>query len=119
MEETALKNILEAVNRENAHKNVHIVTRKTVQRASWYHLIVAKCIHSQRSAEMTKEDPDIQILLDHAKDLFFSLLKCRTTLADDMLCDFDQTREGFREEENSTCPDLKDKHSVAELLAYD
>ncbi|KAH3882666.1 hypothetical protein DPMN_006610 [Dreissena polymorpha] len=53
------------------------------------------CIHSQFSAEMTKEDPDIQMLLDHAKDLYSSLFWGKTTLADDMLCDFDQTREGY------------------------
>ena len=78
---------------------VHIVTRKAVQRASRDHLLVEKCIHSQLSAEMTKEDPDIQILLDHANNLYSSLLRGKTTLADDMLCDFDQTREGYREEE--------------------
>lgn len=78
---------------------VHIVTRKAVQRASRDHLLVEKCIHSQLSAEMTKEDPDIQILLDHAKDLYSSLLRGKTTIADDMFCDFDQTREGYREEE--------------------
>ncbi|KAH3702297.1 hypothetical protein DPMN_077310 [Dreissena polymorpha] len=43
--------------------------------------------------------PGIQMLLDHAKDLYFSLLRGKTTLADDMLCDFDQTREGYREVE--------------------
>ena len=32
---------------------------------------------------MTQEDPDIQILLDHAKDLLSSLLRGETTLADD------------------------------------
>ncbi|KAH3710713.1 hypothetical protein DPMN_070206 [Dreissena polymorpha] len=60
---------------------------------------------------MTKEDPDIQMLLHHAKDLYSSLLRGKTTLADDMLCDFYQNREGYREVE--TCPDLKDKHSRA------
>ncbi|KAH3872881.1 hypothetical protein DPMN_036104 [Dreissena polymorpha] len=92
MEETALKTgclLRNAI--------VHIVTRKAVQRASRDHLIVEKCIHSQLSAEITKEDPDIQMLLDHAKDLYSSLLRGKTTLADDMLCDFDQTREGYRE----------------------
>ena len=44
---------------------------------------------------MTKEDPDIQILLDHAKDLYSSLLRGKTTLADDMKCDFDQTHECY------------------------
>ena len=78
---------------------VHIVTRKAVKRASRDHLLVEKCIHSKLSAEMTKEDPDIQMLLDHAKDLYSSLLRGKTTLADDMLCDFDQTREGYREVE--------------------
>ncbi|KAH3785310.1 hypothetical protein DPMN_163396 [Dreissena polymorpha] len=68
---------------------------------------------------MTQEDPDIQILLDHAKDLYSSLLRGKMTLADDMLCDLYQTREGYREEEPRTCPDLKDKHSMAELSAYD
>jgi len=75
------------------------VTRKTVQRASRDHLLVEKCIHSQLTAEMTQEDPDIQILLDHAKDLYSSLLRGKMTLADDMLCDLYQTREGYREEE--------------------
>ncbi|KAH3865125.1 hypothetical protein DPMN_028164 [Dreissena polymorpha] len=64
---------------------------------------------------MSKEDLDIQMLLDHAKDLHSSLLWGKTTLADNMLCNFDQTREGYREEEIY----LNDKHSMAELLAYD
>jgi len=83
MEETALKSILEAdaVYGENAI--VHIVTHKAVQRASRDHLLVEKCIHSQLTAEMTQEDPDIQILLDHAKDLYCSLLRDKMTLADD------------------------------------
>ncbi|KAH3755478.1 hypothetical protein DPMN_190174 [Dreissena polymorpha] len=81
MAETAFKNILEAVYRENAH----IVTRKTVQRASRDHLLVEKCIHSQLTAEMTQEDPDIQIMLDHAKDLYSSLPVGKMTLADDMI----------------------------------
>ncbi|KAH3803255.1 hypothetical protein DPMN_156957 [Dreissena polymorpha] len=51
----------------------------------------SKCIHSQLSAEITKEDPDIQMLLDHAKDLYSSLLRGKTKLADDTLCDFYQT----------------------------
>ncbi|KAH3847380.1 hypothetical protein DPMN_089701 [Dreissena polymorpha] len=63
---------------------VHIVTRKAVQRALRDHLLVEKCMHSQFSVEMTKEDPDIQMLLDHAKDLYSSLLRGKTTLADDM-----------------------------------
>ena len=98
MAETALKNILVSVYRENA-QIVHIVTQTIVQRASRDHLLVEKCIHRQLSAEMTKEDPDIQMLLDHAKDLYSSLLRSKTTLADDMLCHFDQTREGYREVE--------------------
>ncbi|KAH3708819.1 hypothetical protein DPMN_068280 [Dreissena polymorpha] len=68
-------------------KIVHIVTRKTVQRASRDHLLVEECIHSQLTAEMTHDDPDIQILLDHAKDLYSCLLRGKMTLADDMLCD--------------------------------
>ncbi|KAH3836228.1 hypothetical protein DPMN_109598 [Dreissena polymorpha] len=32
---------------------------------------------------MTQKDPDIQILLDHAKDLYCSLLRDKTTQADD------------------------------------
>ncbi|KAH3786952.1 hypothetical protein DPMN_165070 [Dreissena polymorpha] len=47
------------------------------------HLLVKKCIHSQLTAEMTQEDPDIQILLDHAKDLYSSLLRGKITQADD------------------------------------
>ncbi|KAH3898535.1 hypothetical protein DPMN_022770 [Dreissena polymorpha] len=62
MEETALKTIL--VYGEKAI--VHILTRKAVLGASWDHLLVEKCIHSNLTVEMTKEDPDIQILLDHA-----------------------------------------------------
>ena len=83
MAETALKNILEAVYRENAQNC----------------FFVEKCIHSQLTAELIQEDPDIQILLDHAKDLYSSLLRGKMTLADDMLCDLNQTREGYREEE--------------------
>jgi len=59
------------------------VTRKAVQRAPRDQLLVAKCIHSQLTGEMTQEDSDIQILLDHAKDLYSSLLRGKTTLADD------------------------------------
>ncbi|KAH3810911.1 hypothetical protein DPMN_139310 [Dreissena polymorpha] len=66
--------------------------------ASRDHLLVEKDIHSQLTAEMTQEDPDIQIL-NHAKDLYSSLLRGKMTLADDMLCDLYQTREGYREEE--------------------
>ena len=62
-----------------------IVTRKAVQGASRDHLYVEKCIHSQLSAEMTKEDPDIQMLLVHVKDLYSSLLRGKTTLEDYML----------------------------------
>ncbi|KAH3711607.1 hypothetical protein DPMN_071278 [Dreissena polymorpha] len=68
---------------------------------------------------MNKEDPDIQMLLDHAKGLNSSLLRGKTTLADDMLCDFDQTRVGYKVVETRNCPDLKDKHSMAALLAYE
>ncbi|KAH3711435.1 hypothetical protein DPMN_071104 [Dreissena polymorpha] len=78
---------------------LHIVTQTTVQRASRDHLLVEKCIHSHLTAEMTQEDPIIQILLDHAKDLYSSLLRGKMTLADAMLCDLYQTREGYREEE--------------------
>ncbi|KAH3810910.1 hypothetical protein DPMN_139309 [Dreissena polymorpha] len=95
MAETALKNIFETVYRENAH----IVTRKIVQMASRDHLLVEKGIHSELTAEMTQEDPDIQILLNQAKDLYSSLLRGKMTLANDMLCDLYQTREGYREEE--------------------
>ncbi|KAH3836653.1 hypothetical protein DPMN_110024 [Dreissena polymorpha] len=62
MEEIALKNILEVVYGEYAI--VHIVTRRAVQRAPRDHRLFAKCIHSQLTAEMTQEDPDIQTLLD-------------------------------------------------------
>ncbi|KAH3736421.1 hypothetical protein DPMN_042984 [Dreissena polymorpha] len=98
MAETALKKILEAVYREHA-QIVHILTQKLVQRASRDHLLVEKAIHSQSTAEMTQEDPNIQILLDQAKDLYSSLIRGKMTLADDMLCDLYQTREGYREEE--------------------
>ncbi|KAH3817272.1 hypothetical protein DPMN_118805 [Dreissena polymorpha] len=98
MAETALKNLLKAIYREHA-QIVLIVTHKIVQRASRDHLLVEKGIHSQPTAEMTQEDPDIQILLDHAKDLYSSLLRGKMTLADDMLCDLYQTRVCYREEE--------------------
>ena len=80
MEETALKNILEAVYGKNAI--VHIMTQKAVRRASRGYLLVEKCIHSQLTAEMTQEDPEIQILLYHAKDVYSSFLRGKTTLAD-------------------------------------
>ncbi|KAH3810806.1 hypothetical protein DPMN_139204 [Dreissena polymorpha] len=68
MEETALKTYL-------SNAIVHIVTQQAVKRASRDHFPVEKCIHSKLSAEMTKEDPDIQMLLIHAKDLYSSLLR--------------------------------------------
>jgi hypothetical protein len=84
MEEIALKSILEAYAVYGENAIVHIVTHKAVQRASRDHLLVEKCIHSQLTAEMTQEDQDIQILLDHAKDLYSSILRGKTTLADDI-----------------------------------
>ncbi|KAH3869029.1 hypothetical protein DPMN_032185 [Dreissena polymorpha] len=53
---------------------------------------------------MTQEDPDIQILLNHAKDLYSSLLRGTMTLADDMVCDIYQTREATE----------KKKHELAQ-----
>ncbi|KAH3791823.1 hypothetical protein DPMN_145313 [Dreissena polymorpha] len=70
MAKTALGNILEAVYRENAQN----CDPKTVQWASRDDFRVEKYIHNHLTAEMTQEDPDIQILLDHAKDLYSSLL---------------------------------------------
>jgi len=67
--------------RENAI--VDIMIRTAVHKDSRDHLVVEKCIHSQLTAEMTQEDPDIQILLDHAKDLQCSLLRDKTMLTDD------------------------------------
>ncbi|KAH3846646.1 hypothetical protein DPMN_088948 [Dreissena polymorpha] len=61
---------------------VHIMTGKAVQRALWGQFLVDKCLHSQLIAEMTQEDPEIQILLDQAEELYSSLLKGETTLAD-------------------------------------
>ncbi|KAH3815079.1 hypothetical protein DPMN_143598 [Dreissena polymorpha] len=49
---------------EDGRNIVHIVTRKTIQRASRDHVLVEKCIHSQLTAEMTQEDPDIQAVPD-------------------------------------------------------
>ncbi|KAH3702275.1 hypothetical protein DPMN_077286 [Dreissena polymorpha] len=77
------------------HKRVRIVPRTTVQRASRDHFLVEKCIHSQLTAEMTQEDPDIKILLDHAKDLYSSLLRRKMTLTDDMLCNLYPTRDCY------------------------
>ncbi|KAH3846607.1 hypothetical protein DPMN_088910 [Dreissena polymorpha] len=58
------------------------MTGKAVQRALWGQFLVDKCLHSQLIAEMTQEDPEIQILLDQAEELYSSLLKGETTLAD-------------------------------------
>ncbi|KAH3799777.1 hypothetical protein DPMN_153392 [Dreissena polymorpha] len=40
------------------------------------------CLHSHLIAELTPEDPDIQILLDHDKEMYSSLHRGKTTLAD-------------------------------------
>ncbi|KAH3882005.1 hypothetical protein DPMN_005934 [Dreissena polymorpha] len=100
MAETALRTYLRQ-SKEKMRNTVHIMTRKTVQRASRDHLLVEKCIHNQLKAEMTQEDPDNQILLDHAKDLYSSLLRGKMMLADGMLCDLYQTRKGYRDEEET------------------
>ncbi|KAH3852490.1 hypothetical protein DPMN_095000 [Dreissena polymorpha] len=76
MEGAGLKNILETVYGENA-----IVTGKDVQRALRGHFLVEKCLHRQLISEITK-DPEIQILLDQAEELYSSLLRCETTIAD-------------------------------------
>ncbi|KAH3772250.1 hypothetical protein DPMN_173588 [Dreissena polymorpha] len=87
MAETALKNMLEAVYRENAQNCAHCDTKN------------CPAVHTQPAySRNVPEDPDIQILLDRAKDLYSSLLRGKITLADDMLCDLYQTREGYREE---------------------
>ncbi|KAH3712565.1 hypothetical protein DPMN_072315 [Dreissena polymorpha] len=67
MEGTVLKNILEAVYGENAI--VHIMTEKTFKRALRGHFLGIK---------MAKEDPDIQILLDQAEELYPSLRRGET-----------------------------------------
>ncbi|KAH3863574.1 hypothetical protein DPMN_026564 [Dreissena polymorpha] len=53
-----------------------------VQRALRGHLLVDKCLHSQLISEMTQEDPEIQILLDQTEELYSSILRGETTLAD-------------------------------------
>ena len=62
MEGTGLKNILETACGENAV--VHMMTGKAVERVLRGHLLVAKCLHGQLIAEMAKDGPQIQILLD-------------------------------------------------------
>jgi hypothetical protein len=74
VEGTGLKNILETVFGENAV--VHIMTGKAVQRALWGHLL------GQLIAEMAKDDPEIQTLLDQAEELYSSLLSGEMTLGD-------------------------------------
>ncbi|KAH3727047.1 hypothetical protein DPMN_052972 [Dreissena polymorpha] len=51
---------------------------KAVQRALRGHLLVDKRLHSQLIDEMIKEDPDIQILLDHAVEMYTFLLRGET-----------------------------------------
>ena len=80
MEGTGLKNILETVYGENAV--VHMMTGKAVQRALRGHLLVDKCLHSQVITEMSKDDPEIQTLLEQAEELYSSLLSGETTLGD-------------------------------------
>ena len=58
------------------------MTGKTVQRALRGHLLVDKCLHSQLITEITKDDPEIQTLLDQAEELYSSVLSGETTLGD-------------------------------------
>jgi hypothetical protein len=44
-----------------------MLTKKAVQRDLRGHLLVAKCLHGQLIAEMAKDDPEIQTLLDEAE----------------------------------------------------
>jgi hypothetical protein len=80
MEGTRLKNILETVYGENAV--VHMMTGKAVQRALRGHLLVDKCLHSQLITEITKNEPEIQTLLDQAEEVYFSLLSGEMLLGD-------------------------------------
>ncbi|KAH3839116.1 hypothetical protein DPMN_112539 [Dreissena polymorpha] len=75
MKETALKKILEAVFGKKCNC-AHFDTKS----CPWFHetIFLLKSTYTAR----TQEDPDIQILLDHAKDLYSALLRGKTTLAD-------------------------------------
>ncbi|KAH3888393.1 hypothetical protein DPMN_012426 [Dreissena polymorpha] len=56
---------------------VHIATGKDIKRALRCHVLAHQCLNRQLIAEMTQEDPEIQILLDHAEQLHSSLLGSR------------------------------------------
>ncbi|KAH3871007.1 hypothetical protein DPMN_034201 [Dreissena polymorpha] len=58
------------------------MTGKVVQRALRGHFLVNKGLHSQLITEITQEDPDIQIPLDQAEELYSFLRRGETTLAD-------------------------------------
>ncbi|KAH3722154.1 hypothetical protein DPMN_065107 [Dreissena polymorpha] len=56
---------------------------------------VDKCLHRQLISEMTQEDPEIQILLDLAEELYFSLLRGETTIADALSGHFNYLRSAY------------------------
>ena len=80
IEGTGLKNIHETVYGENAV--VYMMTGKAVHRALRCHLLVDKCLYSHVITEMVKDDPEIETLLDQAKELYSSLISGEKTLTD-------------------------------------
>ncbi|KAH3875689.1 hypothetical protein DPMN_038963 [Dreissena polymorpha] len=95
MAETALKNILEAV----YTKCTKLCTLCHEKLSRGLHGIIFLLKSAYTASLQPKLHRKIQILLDHAHDLYSSILRGNMTLADDMLCDLYQTREVYREEE--------------------
>ena len=59
-----------------------MMTGKAVHRALRCHLLADKCLYNHLITEMVKDNPDIQTLLDQAKELYSSLLSGEKTLTD-------------------------------------
>ncbi|KAH3724085.1 hypothetical protein DPMN_049887 [Dreissena polymorpha] len=80
LEGTGLVNVLEAVYGENS--SVLIMSGKAVHEVLRGDFHVDTYLHSEPITEMTQKDPEIQILLNKIKELYSSLLKAESTLAD-------------------------------------
>ena len=75
---TGLNNVLWEVYGENAA--VHMMSGKAVQRAFRGHLLVNKCLNKMIVTEKVDEQPELNLLVSEAEDIYASLVKGETTM---------------------------------------
>ena len=85
MKGTGLTNILESVYGENTV--VHMMTRKAMQRAFRWHLLLDKCLNHLIVSEILKENPEFATLVEESEVIYSSLIAGEATLDDVGLSD--------------------------------